>query len=162
MKRLFTVCIALLSCGVATADLVQDVRCREISFSKSVEQNDVEAFRSHIDTDARFVGTGVLRGVDEIAEGWSVFFNEGLPAIKWRPQIVEVLDNGELALSRGLYISTSKNAEGDKVVNWGTFNSVWRLNDDGEWRVVFDAGSPSPGSPGQETWEFIEQEDSCP
>jgi len=162
MKRLFTACIALLSCGVATADLVQDVRCREISFSKSVENNDIEAFRSHIDADARFIGASVLRGVDEIAEGWSVFFTGELPKIKWRPQVIEVLEDGRLALSRGPFISVSKNAEGDKVETWGTFNSIWRLNDDGNWRVVFDAGNAAPGSPGKETLEFVHQEDNCP
>ena len=161
MKRLLIACLVSLVCGVATADLVQEVRCREIGFSHSVENQDIEAFRSFIDADARFISSGVLRGPDEIAESWSVFFTAGLPAIKWRPQIVEVLDNGKLALSRGLYISTSKNAEGDKVINWGTFNSVWRLNDDGQWRVVFDAGNPASGSPDQETWEFIEREDDC-
>lgn len=162
MKQILVVCILCLANTPVFADLENDVRCREISFSKSVEQKDIEAFRSHIDTDARFVSAEVLRGVEQVTAGWSVFFNEGLPAIKWRPQIVEVLDDGRLALSRGLYITTSRSAEGDKVVNWGTFNSVWRLNDDGEWRVVFDAGSPASGSPGEETWAFIEKEDDCP
>ena len=161
MKRLLIACLVSLVCGVAAADLAQEVRCREISFSKSVEQQDMAAFRSHIDADARFVGAGVLRGVDQIAEGWSVFFNAGLPGIKWRPQVIEVLDNGRLALSRGPYISVSKNADGDKVESWGTFNSIWRLNDDGQWRVVFDAGSPAEGSPGEEAWAFIEKEDDC-
>jgi len=153
--------ITCLVAGTAIADIADDVRCREIGFSQSVENQDIAAFRSFIDVDARFIGSGVLRGVDQIAESWSIFFKPGLPAIKWRPQIIEVLENGRLALSRGPYISVSRNAEGDKVETWGTFNSVWRLNDDGKWRVVFDAGSPASGSPGKETWEFIEKEDDC-
>ena len=153
--------ITCLLAGTAIADLEDEVRCREIGFSNSVEQLDLEAFRTFIDADARFVGASVLRGVDEIAAGWSVFFTEGFPKIKWRPQIVEVLEDGRLALSRGPFISVSKNAEGDKVETWGTFNSIWRLNSDGEWRVVFDAGNPGPGSPGEEILEFVHQEDSC-
>ena len=154
--------IACLLAGSAIADLENDVRCREIGFSKSVEQLDMDAFRSFIDADARFVGASVLRGVDQIAEGWSVFFSGELPKIKWRPQVIEILENGRLALSRGPYISVSENADGDKVETWGTFNSIWRLNDDGKWRVVFDAGNAAPGSPGEETLEFVHQEDNCP
>jgi len=161
MKTLLTIATCVLAAGTAFADLADDVRCREIGFSQSVENQDMEAFRSFIDADARFIGSGVLRGVDEIAEGWSVFFNPGLPRIKWRPQVIEVLENGRLALSRGPYISVSVDADGEEVENWGTFNSVWRLNDDGEWRVVFDAGSPASGSPGKEIREFIEKEDDC-
>jgi len=161
MKTLLTIATFVLAACPAAADLVDDVRCREIGFSQSVENQDIDAFRSFIDTDARFVGSGVLQGVDQISEGWSVFFKPGLPTIKWRPQIVEVLEDGKLALSRGLYISVSPSDDGDKIETWGTFNSVWRLNDDGEWRVVFDAGSPASGSPDEETWEFIDKEDDC-
>ena len=162
MTRTLTGIIACLLAGNAIADVEDDVRCREIGFSKSVEQLDMDAFRSFIDADARFVGASVLRGVDEIAAGWSVFFTGELPKIKWRPQFIEVLEDGRLALSRGPFISVSKNAEGDKVETWGTFNSIWRLNDDGNWRGVFDAGNAAPGSPGEETLEFVHQEDNCP
>ena len=161
MKRLVTIAACVFAASTAGADLADDVRCREIGFSQSVENRDIDAFRSFIDADARFVGTGVLRGVDEVVEAWSVFFGEGLPTIKWRPRIVEALEDGKLALSRGTYISTSSDEDGNEVIGWGTFNSVWRLHVDGVWRVVFDAGSPAQGSPDKETREFIEKENDC-
>jgi len=40
----------------AIADVTEDVRCREIAFSLSVENQDPAAFESFIDADARFVG----------------------------------------------------------------------------------------------------------
>ena len=162
MRYRLIIAATLLAAGTAGADLAEDVRCREIGFSKAAEERDLAAFRSHIDVDARFVGAGVRRGVDSIAEGWSVFFTADGPTIKWRPQIIEVLDNGKLALSRGQYITTSVNSDGDTVESWGTFNSVWRLNDDGAWRVVFDAGSPATGKPDEETRALLDQEDDCP
>lgn len=144
------------------ADLSDDVRCREIGFSKSAEERNIEAFRSFIDADARFVSNTVLRGVDAVAEAWAVFFTEDGPSIRWRPQIIEVLDNGTLALSRGPYRVTAKDADGNLVENWGTFNSVWRLNDDGEWRVVFDAGSPAAEAPDDATVALLDADDDCP
>lgn len=161
MNRLLIVCLCCLSFNVATADLADDVRCREIGFSQSAENQDIDAFRSFIDADARFVGSGVLRGVDEIAKGWSVFFTPGGPSIRWRPQIVEVLENGTLALSRGPYKTVSVDADGNAVENWGTFNSVWRLNDDGEWRVVFDAGSQAASAPGDDVKAILDSDGDC-
>lgn len=160
MKSLVIIAGCLLA-GCAFADVANDVRCQEIGFSKSAEQRDMNAFRAFIDADARFVSNSTLRGVDNIVEAWSVFFADDGPTIKWRPQIVEVLENGRLALSRGPYRVNSKDAEGNPVENWGTFNSVWRLNDDGQWRVVFDAGSPAADEPAPETREFLNQDDSC-
>jgi len=159
MKRLLIACLASLTCGAATADLVQDVRCREIEFSRSAEQQDLVAFRSFIDADARFVGSSVRKGVDSIAQAWSVFFTADGPIIKWRPQLVEVLEDGKLALSRGPYRILAKDPEGKPVENWGTFNSVWRLNEDGKWRVVFDAGSPAASEPDDATKALLDAED---
>ncbi len=161
MYRLAIACLAGLYGAVAGADLADDVRCREIGFSKSVEQQDITAFQAHIDADARFVASGVLRGPDDIAAGWSVFFAADGPSITWRPQIVEVLENGTLALSRGPYLVRSVDADGNLVESWGTFNSIWRLNDDGHWRVVFDAGSPAAGEPDDAIRAFLAEDDDC-
>ena len=161
MKYLLTMAACVLTANLAYADLADDVRCREIGFSQSVENQDIDAFRSYIDADARFIGAGVLRGIDQVSEAWSVFFTPEGPTIKWRPQVVEVLDNGSLALSRGPYKTTSVDADGNSVESWGTFNSVWRLNEDGEWRVVFDAGSPAANEPSEETKALLDAEDDC-
>lgn len=161
MKALFAAVLVSLAAPIAAADAIDDVRCREIGFSLAAERQDMAAFRSFIDADARFVGNGVLRGVDDIAAAWSVFFSDDSPAIKWRPQIVEVLENGMLALSRGPYRVTSQDADGKPLEQWGTFNSIWRLHDDGLWRVVFDAGSPAATPPDDATKALLETEDTC-
>lgn len=161
MKYLLAIAACVLGMGTALADLADDVRCREIGFSQSAENRDIDAFRSFIDADARFVGLTVLRGADQIVEAWAVFFNADGPTIKWRPQFVEVLENDTLALSRGPYRTMSLNADGNNVENWGTFNSVWRLHDDGKWRVVFDAGSPAAGEPTEETKALLDAENDC-
>ena len=146
----------------AAADVAEDVRCREIGFSRAAEEQDLAAFRAFIDADARFASTGVLRGADEIARAWTVFFQEDGPTIKWRPRIIEVLADGRLALSRGPYRVLGHDEDGNTVEEWGTFNSVWRLNDDGEWRVVFDAGSPAASEPDEATRALLDAVADCP
>lgn len=142
MTRYFMTIPALLALVVpALADLTDEVRCREVAFSKSVEEQDRNRFASFIDPDARFVGSKVDRGRAAIADAWAVFFSGSLPSIEWRPQIIEVLETGQLALSRGPYRILEMDEQGQVREAWGTFNSVWRLNADGEWLVVFDAGS---------------------
>lgn len=154
-------CLAVLAATTATADLTNDVRCREIGFSKSAERQDLAAFRSYLDADARFVGSSVNRGIDNIAQTWSAFFTDGGPSIKWRPELVEVLEDGKLALSRGPYRVLARDPDGNLVENWGTFNSIWRLNEDGKWRVVFDAGSPAASEPDDTMKALLDAEDDC-
>ena len=51
--------------------------------------------------------------------------------------------------------------DGKKTSHWGTFNSVWRMQSDGVWRVVFDAGDPSHEAPPEEIQAILEQENTC-
>jgi ketosteroid isomerase-like protein len=161
MKPLLIATTCLFVVSNAFADPGDEVRCQEIGFSKSAEERNIEAFRSFIDADARFVSNIVLRGVDAVAEAWTVFFTADGPSIKWRPQIIEVLENGRLALSRGPYRVSGTDADGNPVENWGTFNSIWRLHDDGRWRVVFDAGSPAATAPDDATVALLDADDDC-
>ena len=160
MRRLI-LALVVLAGSSAHADLADDVRCREVGFSVSAETRDAELFASFIDFDARFVGNSVSRGPSSITEAWSVFLTNGGPAIKWRPQFVELLEDESLALTRGPYRMITTDENGVETEHWGTFNSIWRLNDDGVWRVVFDAGNAAAEAPADEVKALLDQEDNC-
>ena len=90
-----------------------------------------------------------------------MFFAEDGPTIRWRPQFVEVLEDGELALTRGPFRVLTQDEDGNEVQRWGTFNSVWRLQPDGGWRVVFDAGSPAAEPPADDVIALLDVEHDC-
>jgi len=146
----------------ALGDTADDVRCREVGFSLSVENGNREAFANFIDPDARFVGQSVLRGRQAVVDAWGVFFLPDATRLAWRPRFVEVLENGQLALSRGPYRLITTDEAGQRTEAWGTFNSVWRLNADGQWRVVFDAGSEPLESPAESVRALLEAPTGCP
>jgi len=160
MKNLILLSL-LFTSSIALADLAEEVRCREIGFSKAAEKQNARRFASFIDADARFVSSTVTRGPLAVAEAWKVFFTGDSPTIKWRPQIVEVLEDGKLALSRGPYRVISNDEDGNETEHWGTFNSVWRLQADGGWKVVFDAGSAAAQPPAEEVRALLDQKDNC-
>ena len=160
--KISTSLILLLTVATsATGNPADEVRCREIGFSRSVETQNHELFASFIDSDARFVNNKVLRAPEAIADAWSVFFADDGPSIRWRPQFVEVLESGDLALTRGPYRIIDKNDKGEMTEGWGTFNSVWRRTEDGEWFVVFDAGSFPDETPSDEQRALLDAEDDC-
>jgi ketosteroid isomerase-like protein len=161
MKSTLLFAAFLCAANYAVADVIDDVRCREISFSQSVENQDVAAFSSFIDADARFVGGSISRGPVEVTAAWSVFFADDGPEIKWRPQYIEVLEDGKLALSRGPYRMITRDPEGKATEHWGTFNSVWRTQSDGTWKIVFDAGSESAEAPSEDVQALLDQDVDC-
>ena len=157
----FVSALLFVASGAALADVTDEVRCHEIGFSIAAENRDAATFAAFIDDDARFVGQSALRGPAAITEAWGPFMTEGGPLIKWRPQFVEVLEDGKLALTRGPYRLIVTGENGDRSELWGTFNSVWRLKPDGSWKVVFDAGSNPTETPSDEVKALLDEEHGC-
>ena len=118
------------------AERQQEVRARETAFARSMADRDLAAFTSFISPEAVFVGVGgTTRGPKEIAAAWQRFFDGPQAPFSWRPETVEVLPSGTLALSTGPVFDP----KGERI---GTYNSTWRLDADGVWRIIFDNGCP--------------------
>jgi ketosteroid isomerase-like protein len=113
----------------------------ERAFAASMARRDLAAFSSHIASDAVFFsspdGSQVQRGRSAIVDGWKPYFDRATPPFSWSPDTAQVLDSGTLAMTTG-----PVRDEHGKVT--GRFSSVWRLEADGKWRVVFDRGCSCP------------------
>lgn len=147
--------------SASEADRVQEVICAETSFSRAAERKDKVAFMAMVDADARFIGGQVSRGKAEIAEAWSFAFTVGGSDMRWRPAIVAVTSDGNLAISRGPYRSIRTDENGSSIESWGTFISTWRRNANGEWRVVFDTSGETGMKPTAKDIEVLDSEPSC-
>ena len=122
--------------GAATnAELKEEVRRTETAFAKTMADRDHAAFASFLASETVFFGRGVLRGKTAVADAWKGFYEGQAAPFSWAPENVEVLDNGELGFSSGPVFDPA----GKRV---GTFNSVWRKEKDGKWRIIFDKGCP--------------------
>lgn len=112
----------------------------ELAFARTMADRDLGRFGDFLADEAVFfAGTKVLRGKSEVVEGWAEFFAGPDAPFSWEPDQVEVLESGSLALSTGPVRDPT-----GKVI--ARFNSIWRLEPSGQWRVVFDKGGPpSPG-----------------
>ena len=119
--------------SAATAEAVKQVIATEQAFAKSMAQRDFKAFITFLAPDAVFFsGKSVTHGSAEVAAQWQQYFEGHKAPFAWAPDHVEVLASGKLALSTGPVY------EDGKAV--ARFNSIWRLEADNSWRIVFDKG----------------------
>ncbi len=120
-------------------DLQEQVRSAERAFAQTMADRDLEAFATFVSEEAIFFGGNEpLRGREAVVEGWRPYFQGTTAPFSWEPETVEVLESGTLAHSSGPIRDPQGNVG-------GTFNSVWRLEADGKWRVVFDGGCAAGG-----------------
>ncbi len=134
-------CAGLTVAAPSNEELVSQVRSTETAFARTMAERDHAAFLSFISEEAIFVGPSrVLRGRKEVGDGWKRFFEGAQAPFSWKPDRVEVIESGTLALSSGPVFDP----EGHRV---GTFNSVWRREKKGSWKIVLDNGCPPCGEP---------------
>jgi len=119
-----------------TEDRAIEVRKAETAFARTMADRDLEAFLGFVADEAVFFGqTGAMRGVESVKAAWRPYFAGTTAPFSWKPEVVEVLESGDLAFSSGPVFDP----QGRRV---GTFNSIWRRDAKGNWRVVFDKGCP--------------------
>ena len=132
-----TCLLSLLSSVHAQPDLVvlrEQVLSAERAFARSMADRDFDAFGRHVSDQAVFFGgSGPLRGKAAVLASWRRFFEGPQAPFSWEPDQVEVLADGQLAHSSG-----PVRDPGGKLI--ARFNSVWRQDAPGVWRVVFDRG----------------------
>lgn len=128
----------------ATAD---SARCqvwqRELGFAKSVADHDAVAFAEHLHPKVVF---GMERkpsvGREKIVADWQGIIDGTALKLEWYPDAVAVGGDGRTAYSSGpaLYQDPKTGA-----FRHGRFRTVWQVDADGAWRVIFDEGNrPEP------------------
>ena len=132
---------AVLSGCAATAArpdldaLKRQVTDTETAFAATMAARDHAGFASFLADETLFFNSkGPIRGKAAVAEAWKVFYEGPQPPFSWKPTQVEVLDSGTLAISAGPVYDPS-----GKLV--AVFNSIWRLEAPGQWRIIFDKGA---------------------
>jgi ketosteroid isomerase-like protein len=139
MKRLATVLLlaAAAISAETNAELKEQVRRTETAFAKTLADRDHAAFQKFLAAEAVFMSGGnATRGAVAVAERWKRFFDGPAAPFSWTPEFVEVLESGILAMSSG----PVKDPSGKRT---GTFNSVWRREADGQWKIILDNGCPA-------------------
>jgi ketosteroid isomerase-like protein len=116
------------------AALQREVTETERAFAKTMADRDHAAFTRFLSQETVFFsGPAPLRGKEAVAAWWKRFYDKPAAPFSWRPERVEVLDSGTLAISTGPVFDAS----GKPVAS---FMSIWRREAPGVWRIVFDKG----------------------
>jgi ketosteroid isomerase-like protein len=120
---------------------------RELSFARSVEAHDAVAFAAHVHPGAVFNAGAfdATRGRAAVVEAWAGLIEGRAVALRWRPGVVNIGGDPDIALSRGPFVLEDLRPGARTRWRVGEFQSVWvREGGGAEWRVLFDGSASAP------------------
>ncbi len=147
MKKLifFLPLILIISCTVKTEHkdpeaLKAEVFKAEDDFKNMAQTKGIqEAFYAFADSNAI-----MKRDNDSLIEGKEAIKNHfsdpkfKKATVNWKPDFVDVSDDGTLAYTYGRYVWTTTDSLGKKQDFKGRFHTVWKKQKDGSWKFVWD------------------------
>ena len=102
------------------------------------EEGLVKAFEFYAASD------GVIRRKNKIIKGpndiaaWYEGDVQPNETLTWKPTFIDVSASGDLAYTYGDFIFTYPDTSGNMKENKGVFHTVWKRQENGDWRYVWD------------------------
>ena len=116
------------------------------AFAVETAANGVEGWVSFFAEDGvQFVPGGHISGHAAIRELMTTpLSNPALLLFTWDPVDARVSASGDLGYTIGRWERVME-TDGGQIVATGSYVSIWRLQEDGTWKVELDIGSPDEG-----------------
>jgi uncharacterized protein (TIGR02246 family) len=116
------------------------IRAATISWSNAAQAKDVDkAVSLYADDALQFADKGPLvRGKDNIRQGWQQMFALPGPGLRFATSGVEVARSGDIAYEYGTYDFATKDKKGNINDQKGKYVTVWKKQADGSWKVAVD------------------------
>jgi ketosteroid isomerase-like protein len=144
MKYLLACIGAVLLTGCETkkdiSDLKDEVLKTEEDFKNLAQTKGIqEAFYTFAATDAiiKMDNDSLIKGKENIKQHFgNPRFQKA--SVIWKADFVEVSADGTLAYTYGKYVWTAQDSLGNKKDFKGIFHTVWKKQEDGSWKYVWD------------------------
>jgi ketosteroid isomerase-like protein len=144
-RILFTLAAVLFLSGSAMANDEADLEAMLASdreFDAKTAELGVEGWVSYFaEHGSMHLGDGrTIVGHDAIRELMGPFFAGAENSLRWQPVSASIMIPGSLGYTTGHYQNRTRGADGEVLETRGSYVSVWKKQEDGSWKVVFDTG----------------------
>ena len=116
------------------------IRAADAAWVKTAESAQLDGFLSFYSDDAvALPDNGPLTtGKEPLRKLLAGFFTLPGFSLTWKAATVEAARSGEMGYSRGAYVLTMNDANGNPMTQHGKFVEVWKKQSDGSWKCAVD------------------------
>lgn len=116
-----------------------EIRAAEKAFNDLAQKEGLaKAFETFAAKDAVIKRKGELIKGNKTIGDWYRKDSKPNETLSWAPDFIEVSASGDLAYTYGSFVFTSLDSAGTPTESTGTFHTVWKRQEDGSWKFVWD------------------------
>ena len=151
MKAYLSIAIILFFVGCKSVDMEKEkerLKQTDVEFSKlSQDRGRNEAFFSYSADNAVMLrpNSMPIKGKQDLKE--KLF---SLPdtaySLTWKPTHADIAESGDLGYTYGIWEYKTINENDDTIVAKGTYCSIWKKDEEGNWKWVLDTGNEGIGA----------------
>jgi ketosteroid isomerase-like protein len=120
------------------------------TFNQTVNRDGLSSWSSFFAPDGAVIqeGVGEIRGAQAVQESMDGAVAAGFRSLTWTPERAEVSKGGDLGYTVGRFRAVGIGPDGIETSRTGIYVSIWRRQEDGQWKVEMDLGNPlTPAEP---------------
>ncbi len=136
--------LLLNSCGMNTTNELEkwkkEILQTEQQFEKMVQEKGMEkAFLAFADENAVLLrNNNLISGKNNIERYFKTPSKATNIQLNWKPDFIDVSKSGDLAYTYGKYTYSYTDENGYPQESTGIFHTVWKRQNDGNWKFVWD------------------------
>jgi len=114
------------------------------AFDAATAERKIEGFSSFLADNVSTLRADqpVLRGKAALQQDWKSLLENRSISLRWQPISAEISKSGDLGYTVGSYVMNRTDEKGSVILGTGKYLTVWRLQNNGAWKVEFDTGVP--------------------
>jgi len=121
----------------------REIMAADIAFSDmSKEQGMKSAFLAFIDSTGVLLRPNQLPIVGSLAAEHLQQINDSSFVLTWKPDTAYAAASADMGYSYGVY---SLKIKGGDTMQYGTYVTIWKKQEDGSWKFVLDSGNEGTG-----------------
>jgi ketosteroid isomerase-like protein len=123
----------------------ETLKLLEAEFMKAATEKGSQGYMSYYADDSVELPNGApaIQGKANIAKTMG-FLDDKNNHLSWAPVGANISASGDLGYTYGTFEFRSKDKDGKSTVEHGKYTSIWKLQQDGTWKVVLDMGNSTP------------------
>jgi len=119
----------------------EDLMALDQKFCEQTQKGGSKSWASYFSERGIMVGGDNIVGPEAIEKTMSGFLDSENNSLVWEPIGGDISDDLTLGYTHGTYIRKTINEEGKEVVATGQYNTIWKKQADGQWKITLDIGN---------------------